>query len=330
MSAAPAAKQQQAQPLPWYKNFLCAGIGACTAEVATLPIDTAKVRLQLLQKAATSSLGSAAAAPAKIGMVGMMKRIATTEGTAALYKGLMPALQRQIVFASLRIGLYGQISAYFRKPGEDTISLPRKILAGFISGAIGITVANPTDLVKVRMQAEGNLPAGVKPRYSGVMNAYSTIVKQEGVRGLWTGLGPAVFRNSIINATELATYDTAKEYLLRDLGMKEGFAVHFLGATATGIMATIVGNPVDVVKTRVMAAKRAVDTAATTTATGSATVTPAGPTYTGAIDCIVKTMKNEGPAAFYQGVVPQFYRLTGWSIVMFVTFENLKKLAASA
>jgi len=46
------------------------------------------------------------------------------------------------------------------------------------SGAIGITVANPTDLVKVRLQAEGKLPPGVPRRYSGALNAYSTIVRQ--------------------------------------------------------------------------------------------------------------------------------------------------------
>lgn len=45
-------------------------------------------------------------------------------------------------------------------------------------GALAITVANPTDLVKVRLQAEGKLPAGVPRRYSGALNAYSTIVKQ--------------------------------------------------------------------------------------------------------------------------------------------------------
>ena len=52
--------------------------------------------------------------------------------------------------------------------------------------------------------------------------------------------------------------------------------------------------------------------------------------YKGAIDCVVQTMRHEGPRAFYQGVVPQFFRLTGWSIVMFVSFEQLKLAAARA
>ena len=48
----------------------------------------------------------------------------------------------------------------------------------FQIGALAITIANPTDLVKVRLQAEGKLPPGVPRRYSGAMNAYSTIIRQ--------------------------------------------------------------------------------------------------------------------------------------------------------
>jgi solute carrier family 25 uncoupling protein 8/9 len=93
------------------------------AQIATLPIDTAKVRLQLLQKlrqqapaspAAASQAAAVAAPPAaaqqRLGMISVMKVIAREEGAAALYKGLWPAVHRQLVFASLRIGLYKQVS----------------------------------------------------------------------------------------------------------------------------------------------------------------------------------------------------------------------------
>lgn len=46
------------------------------------------------------------------------------------------------------------------------------------TGAIAIAVANPTDLVKVRLQAEGKLPAGLPRRYAGALDAYLTIVRQ--------------------------------------------------------------------------------------------------------------------------------------------------------
>jgi len=36
---------------------------------------------------------------------------------------------------------------------------------------------------------------------------------QEGFTALWTGLGPNVARNAIINAAELASYDQVKQVL---------------------------------------------------------------------------------------------------------------------
>ena len=98
---------------------------------------------------------------------------------------------------------------------------------------------------------------------------------------------------------------------------REGLPVHVAAATFAGVVATIVGNPVDVVKTRVMAGKRAV-------APGE----PAPRTYAGAVDCIVQTLRHEGPRAFYQGVAPQFMRITSWNIVMFVAMEQFKAALA--
>lgn len=288
-----------AAPLPAWATFACGGAAACVAEVATLPIDTTKVRLQLL-------VGAARAAPPS--MLAVARGIVADEGARALFKGLAPALQRQLVFASLRIGLYAEISDRLRA-GAPSLSLGGKIAAGLLSGAIGITIANPTDLVKVRMQSEGRLAPGARPRYSGVFNAYATIVRAEGVRGLWTGLGPAIMRNSVINATELASYEQAKEALLAR-GVREGLPLHFAAATAAGLAATLIGSPVDVVKTRVMAARRA-DAGA----------------RVGAFACVANMVRDEGLGAFYKGVVPNFFRLTGWSIVMFMTLEQLRGIA---
>ena len=82
--------------------------------------------------------------------------------------------------------------------GTDHVGPPtvlQKIAAGLTTSAIGITVASPTDVVKVRLQAEGRLPEGVPRRYTGALDAYRKIVQQEGVLGLWTGYGPNLARN---------------------------------------------------------------------------------------------------------------------------------------
>lgn len=102
------------------------------------------------------------------------------------------------------------------------------------------------------------------------------------------------------------------------MGFKDDLPTHFSCGAVAGAVATLVGNPIDVVKTRIQAAR-----------SGSTAGAAAPPAYSGAFDCIAKTLRSEGPAAFYQGVVPLFFRITGWNIVMFIAFEQLKKQAAA-
>ena len=61
-----------------------------------------------------------------------------------------------------------------------------RILAGCTTGAMAVSFAQPTDVVKVRFQAQMNLD-GVARRYTGTMQAYKHIFQNEGVRGLWKG-----------------------------------------------------------------------------------------------------------------------------------------------
>lgn len=112
-------------------------------------------------------------------------------------------------------------------------------------------MANPTDLVKVRMQAEGKLPAGAARRYPSAVGAYFSIARTEGTAALWTGLGPNIGRNAIVNAAELASYDAIKQALIEG-GMADGVPVHLAAGLGAGFFAVVCGSPVDVVKSRIM------------------------------------------------------------------------------
>ena len=115
------------------------------------------------------------------GMFSTVVLMIKEEGLKAPYKGIYAGFQRQLVYASLRIGLYDPIKNFFcGKDFKGEAPLYKMILAGLSSGAIGIIVANPTDVIKIRLQAEGNLPPGVPKRYSGVMDAWVKIYRTEG------------------------------------------------------------------------------------------------------------------------------------------------------
>lgn len=122
---------------------------------------------------------------------------------------------------------------------------------------------------------------------------------------LWTGLGPNIARNAIINAAELASYDQVKQTILEIPGFTDNIFTHLLAGLGAGFFAVLIGSPVDVVKSRMM---------------GDSSI------YKSTVDCMVKTLNVEGALAFYKGFLPNFGRLGSWNVIMFLTLEQVKKL----
>ncbi|XP_016091166.1 mitochondrial uncoupling protein 4-like isoform X1 [Sinocyclocheilus grahami] len=122
-----------------------------------------------------------------------------------------------------------------------------------ISGALGQFIASPTDLVKVQMQMEGRrCLEGKPPRIHGVYRAFTKIIAEGGIRGLWAGWVPSVQRAALVNLGDLLTYDTVKHFLLRNTSIPDNSICHGLASICSGLVAAIMGTPADVVKTRVM------------------------------------------------------------------------------
>ncbi|KAI9109110.1 hypothetical protein K1719_019733 [Acacia pycnantha] len=290
-----------ATQISFSQAFLCSAFAACLAELCTIPLDTAKVRLQLQKKAA---VGDGTGMPKYRGLLGTIKTIAREEGLSALWKGTIPGLHRQFVYGGLRIGLYDPVKTFLVGSAfVEDIPLYQMILAAMLTGALAIIVANPTDLVKVRLQSEGQLSMGVPRRYSGAMDAYFTIMRQEGLGALWTGLGPNIARNAIINAAELASYDQVKRTVLTIPGFTDNVFTHLLASLGAGLFAVSFGSPLDVVKSRMMGDS----------------------TFKNTLDCFLKTLFNEGFLAFYKGFFPNFARVGLWNVVMFLTLEQAKR-----
>lgn len=178
-----------------------------------------------------------------------------------------------------------------------------RVMAGITTGALAVLFAQPTDVVKVRLQAGNNGRSAV--RYSSTLQAYKNIATDEGARGLWKGTMPNISRNAIVNVAEIVCYDIIKDMIIASGHLRDGIPCHLTAATAAGLCTTLAASPVDVVKTRYM-----------NSAPGE---------YKGAVECAVRMFVQEGPAAFYKGFVPSFTRLVSWNIVLWVTYEQIKK-----
>lgn len=303
--------------LPLITKMLTAGTSACIADFATFPLDTAKVRLQIQGEArAVVQNGTVALLRSEThhGLYGTISNMIRHEGPRSLYNGLSAGLQRQMCFASVRIGFYDNFKAFYQQliDGNNrsgSMNIGARVAAGITTGGLAVFFAQPTDVVKVRFQAAINGTASA-PRYSSTLQAYKSIARKEGMRGLWRGTFPNVSRNAIVNVSEIVCYDIIKDTILHYHLINDGIPLHLASAMVAGFCTTVVASPVDVVKTRYMNSTKG--------------------QYKGAIDCAIRMFMQEGGKSFYKGFIPSFCRLLSWNIVMWVTYEQMKLAVAKA
>ncbi|XP_019185637.1 PREDICTED: mitochondrial uncoupling protein 5 [Ipomoea nil] len=309
------------------KGFAEGGIASIVAGCSTHPLDLIKVRMQLQGESAPAvqTLRPALAfhttaahtgqihipPPPRVGPITVGVRIVQQEGVAALFSGVSATVLRQTLYSTTRMGLYDMMKQKWSDPKTNNMPLAKKIGAGLIAGGIGAAVGNPADVAMVRMQADGRLPAAQRRNYKSVVDAITQMAKNEGVTSLWRGSSLTVNRAMLVTASQLASYDQFKETILEKGIMKDGLGTHVTASFAAGFVAAVASNPVDVLKTRMMNMK----------------VEPGmAPPYAGALDCAMKTIKAEGPMALYKGFIPTISRQGPFTVVLFVTLEQVRKL----
>jgi len=288
-----------------WRPFAYGGLGSVVAEIGTFPIDTAKTRLQVQGQVVDKSLKEVRYR----GMIHAIYRISLEENIRALYNGVKPALLRQATYGTLKIGLYQSIKRKL-SPTIDQETLGKNLLSGIIAGAISSSICNPTDVLKVRLQAQ-TVTSAQQPQ--SMFAAFREIYKLEGLRGLYRGVGPTAQRASVIAGVELPVYDFSKRQLISRGIMGDTVATHFAASVFAGLAGAIASNPIDVVKTRMMN-QRNVKSSST------------DQIYKSSMDCVTRTVKTEGFMALYKGFVPTFVRLTPWNILFFLSYEQFKRL----
>jgi hypothetical protein len=209
-----------------------------------------------------------------------------------LMKGITASMLREAIYSSIRMGLYDSIKVLLALKGieKDEFCFWQKFIAGATSGAIGSFIATPIDLVKIRFQSYS--PRHKNP-YKNTFDAFYRIMKYEnGIYGLYRGATRTVLRAAILTSMQLSSYDQSKRILLRWGSFQDNPSTHIIASIISGLLTTTAVNPADVIKTRIMydsATKKYL--------------------YKNPIDCIYKTIINEGPLAFMKGWLPNYLRV---------------------
>jgi hypothetical protein len=312
-------------------QFALSGASVAVANTCTIPLDVLKVRMQLAAAQAAQAGGGSGSGPHRPRLPGLTATalaLARTEGPAAFFSGLGPALARGLFYGGARLGFYGPAKAVLASavsradstpaPSSSASSIPSSsvalgVAAGGVSGVGAALLTSPIDLCKTRLQAPR--AAGVlRPTVSSVVRS---VVASDGLRGLWAGCGPAAARAAVQTASQCATYESAKAAIGASTGWgPDSPATHLAASAATGAVVTTTTAPIDLVKTRMMTARGE--------ESGSGKSSRNRPS---ALRTAAAIVRNEGPAALMRGWTVQYVRLGPQSVVTFVVLERLRAAA---
>ncbi|KAI0990177.1 hypothetical protein GJ496_010636 [Pomphorhynchus laevis] len=287
------------------KPFICGGIASISAELVSFPFDLAKTRLQLQGQVIDASLKQLKYR----GMIHAFVTIAKEEGMIALYNGLSPAVLRQATYGTLKMGFYNWSKCLIIGKKEETLFY--NTICGMLAGGAAGFIANPTDLLKVRLQAART---GSGPKKSMVAY-FIDIYQKEGFFGLYRGVIPTCQRAMIVTGVELGVYDCSKRYIIRTNLGKDNILTHFWASVVAGLAGTIATNPIDVVRTRLMNQRKLLKPVS-----GQSQIL-----YRSSLDCMRQTVVNEGFLALYKGFFPLWLRLAPWNTTFFIVYEKMKK-----
>ncbi|XP_034108655.1 mitochondrial uncoupling protein Bmcp [Drosophila albomicans] len=302
-----------------WRPFVYGGLASITAEFGTFPIDTTKTRLQIQGQKIDQTFSQLRYR----GMTDAFVKISKEEGLRALYSGIWPAVLRQATYGTIKFGTYYTLKKLANERGlltdeDGSERVWSNILCAAGAGAISSAIANPTDVLKVRMQVHGK-----GTDHLGLIGCFREIHKYEGVRGLWRGVGPTAQRAVVIASVELPVYDFCKLQLMSAFG--DHVANHFISSFIASLGSAVASTPIDVIRTRLMNQRHVtVLNGGVATAAASASAS-AQRLYSGSLDCAVQTIRNEGLLALYKGFIPTWVRMGPWNIIFFITYEQLKK-----
>ncbi|KAJ2070488.1 Carrier protein, mitochondrial [Coemansia sp. S155-1] len=265
------------------------------------------------------------------GTLAGMRHIARTEGLRTLWRGLSPTLVASGPSTVIYFVGYDYLRQWMGKQmrQHDALAAYEKyasLFAGCIARTAAASAISPIELVRTRMQSSATHD------FATVMRGISTEINNGGLRTLWRGLVPTLWRDVPFSAVYWFGYEQWKERVYEPmfatmdvpLGASHGelksdvlarLATAFCSGASSGIVAATLTNPFDVAKTRRQIERHASPKSNTVQHT----------TLTQVVRHIVAT---EGVRGLYAGLAPRLMKVAPSCAIMISSYELGKSLFA--
>ncbi|XP_015283385.1 PREDICTED: mitochondrial 2-oxoglutarate/malate carrier protein [Gekko japonicus] len=167
----------------------------------------------------------------------------------------------------------------------------------------------PLDLVKNRMQLSGE---GAKTKeYKTSFHAVGSILRKEGVRGIYTGLSAGLLRQATYTTTRLGIYTILFEKLTGEDGRPPNFFVKALIGMTAGAVGAFVGTPAEVALIRMTADGRLPPDQRRG--------------YTNVFNALLRITREEGVPTLWRGCVPTMARAVVVNAAQLASYSQSKQ-----
>lgn len=287
-------------------NFACGSIAGSIGATVVYPIDLVKTRMQ--NQRTGKLVGMSAEKTLYRNSLDCFRKVVQGEGVLGLYRGLLPQLVGVAPEKAIKLTMNDLVRGFMRDKQTGTISLLGEVIAGGAAGASQVIFTNPLEIVKIRLQVQGE---AFKLNPGHVRFGAGSIVRELGLKGLYKGAGACLIRDIPFSAIYFTVYSHLKTDLFHEGGSikKKLSPLELLSAGAlAGMPASYLATPADVIKTRLQVVPR-----------------PGQQVYSGIIDATKKIYAQEGFVAFFKGGPARVLRSSPQFGVTLLSYELIQR-----
>ncbi|CAI0412156.1 unnamed protein product [Linum tenue] len=305
----PIRQQQQHSQIGTVSQLLAGGLAGALSKTCTAPLARLTILFQI------QGMHSNVATLEKASIWHEASRIVREEGVRAFWKGNLVTIAHRLPYSSVNFYAYEHykkllhmipgLESHKERIGGDVFV---HFLGGGMAGITAATTTYPLDLVRTRLAAQTNVLY-----YRGIGHALQTICREEGVLGLYKGLGATLLGVGPNIALSFSVYESLRSLWQSQRPDDPTVAVSLACGSLSGIASSTVTFPLDLVRRRKQLEG----------AGGRARV------YTTGLFGIFKhIIKTEGFRGLYRGIMPEYYKVVPGVGICFMTYETLKVLLA--
>ena len=222
-----------------FNSFIAGALAGTLADVSVHPIDTVNTRLKVMRLPVNLSRATVTQGLWLSRSWYSMNVLRPGEGFGALYRGLGPTLMQSLPMNASWFLVY----EFSKQKGVSIVGEEYESVVHLCAGAFGELVSSvfyvPFDVVKTRMQLGENPSAAsggavaANSNYRGTFHALSSIVRTEGIAGLYSGYRACIVADCSVSALQFMFYERLKSNILRKRQARHSRNESTAGATTT-------------------------------------------------------------------------------------------------